>query len=313
MDKIKDSLTFLFKEKNWALKMLLPFALTLLISLPSIFTDNSTLSFNSNGYLRSSYNTNSATALFSAIVSCIVCLLVIPTLIVGSWHTYESTQSGIQKRATTTLWGANFADKLKRSLKYLLASTIYGLVIGTIVALIAGVFLIAIMLLSGGAFSTNGLSSLNNLNGIYLLLVCFFGILFLAILAVLAVLSYFIVTPGLLRLVATNTFSEAFKLKDNWDLAMRHKPELLGLLLVSIATGFVVGILGGVGGAIAGVFSLVSPILFTFAMFVVNYVSTVISTYYSFFFYPRFSGLVFRDIIESDSSLSYISTKAESK
>jgi len=296
--------------------MLIPFGLALLMSLPSLFTNDTSLNINTANYLRNPNSMASGWSLVTALFSCLVCLFAIPAVLIAGWYNYEATQSGIQSRPTKALWEGNFGDKLKKSLKYLAAALVYVLVIGIIVSIISGIFFFAIAILTGGAFSTTDLATargMGNLSGLYILLVCLFGFVFVGIMIVLSVLSYFTVTPGLLRLVATNSFGEAFRLKDNWNLAMRHKGELLGMYLVSSVAITLITIIGGFGGAFAGAFSLISPVLYMIVMFVINYINTLLTTYFSYFFYPRFSGLVFRDIINSDPSLSYVPLKGEAK
>jgi len=315
MDNIKDAFTFLFKEKNWFLKILVPFIFMILIVLPSILSSGTLRSTNLTDY--SIYNSYaySSVNILNMFLSCLICFIIIPFLGIVGWYTYESTQSGIQKRATKALWHGDIGDKLKKASKYITASLIYGLGIGVIYTVLFLIFVTIIIILTGGDMSfTDGIMvGREGLGIIYLLAICAISCVFFFVILTISIITFMIYMPALLRLIATNTFADAFKIQENWNIAMRYKGQFLSIYLLNFVMGIVLVVISfGVG--IAGAMFLFSAPLITLCINFVGYFGyMIIATHYAYFVYPRFAGLVYREVIQSETSLSYVSLEESKK
>ncbi len=320
MDKLKDSLNYIFKEKDWVLKLLLPILLLFIFTVPSLLlttiTDSTT---NRNtppveDYFESfiydySYSYSSQPSLVDGVtilISCLTIFFIVPMIIIQGWYMYENTQSGVFLRKTTAIWKNNFGDTLKKISKYFIVSFVYGFIFLTIFGLIFGaglcVLLLILALFTSGnySFDFNSTTALLG-SGMFLTLMCLALIMFVILLG----FFYLIYTPAILRLIATNTLSESFKFGENWAIGKKHAGEILGIYLVSLIGGALVGGLSGIL-SFGSIFFVATPAIFVVITLVSNYVTLVIATFFSYFFLPRYMGLVYRDIINSEDSLKFI-------
>jgi len=311
MNKLTDALTFIFKEKNWVVKFLIPFSIILIIFVLSSISALSELS--NPSFINSADYYNYAFAIgtiISLMVTLLLCILIIPLVILESWYYYESAQSGIQKRETVNLFGSNFGDNIKRSFKYLLVSLIYGTIILSIGSIVLVVLGLTIAILESGStsFRQFGILGMFQSGGPEVILLILISCFILVGFTIFFTLAFLTIIPSYLRLFATNTFSEAFKIKDNWRLVMKYKAEFLGILVVSLLGALTISLISGGFDFTAGIFASVPVLSFLVTLFG-SIISAILTTYYSFFVLPRFMGLVYRDIIHKEPSLSYIPVK----
>lgn len=311
MDKIKDSLTYLFKEKDWIVKYTIPFVFVLIIMILSSINQANTLnnlSLNLSEYYKTYRNFNSV----GTLLSCLMCLTVIPYLLVSGWYAYENIQSGIQKRATISLFTGNFGDKLKKSLKYIALNLIFGLILGVIVFGIMMAFGMIVAVIMGGVVSISGtantLQSYSSLGTAYLILICCITCLSLLFAIAIIILSCLLILPSYLRLIATNTFSEAFKFGDNWRIVKNNLGKFAGIILVIFISAILLIILS-LGITFISSLFIQQPIITLVINLIGGFIYSILSTYIGFFFLPRFLGLVYRNIVEKEPSLSYVPLK----
>lgn len=321
MDKLKDSLNFIFKERDWVLKLLLPIMVLFLFTVPSILLTTITTStttrtpisidmfmndFTYNYSYSNSYNNFDTSDVLTLVIGLVTILLIIPTAIIQVWYTYENIQSGIFVRKTTAIWKNKFEDTLKKTAKYFLVSLVYGMIFGALLLFIGLIFFCCFALLVG----VLSVGAYNSFDSTYAILFgTAGGLIFLCIglvvLVVLLGLFYIVYMPAVLRLIATNTLSEAFRFKENWNIGKRHAGEILGIYLVSLVGGIIIGIISGVL-SIGSFFFVSMPAINLIVNLVTNYILLVISTFFTLFFLNRYTGLVFRDIIASDETLKDI-------
>lgn len=308
MFNFKDAFLYIFKEKNWGAKFIIPLVLYLIVVLPSVLISfiepESASTLNSLRATRVSTTSDT----LALVISCVVLIGIIPYLVVNFWYMYENTQSGISMRETTAIWRNPLSDTLKKVTKYFLVSLVYGL-IASIVALVllgiaCGIFFVATA--AAGSVFQNGVDINNFLvfltSGLGLFLICFFGMIFIVLYAVFFIWSTF----GSLRLIGTNTLSEGLKLEENWRIAWRHKWKFVLLFGLVLIFSTMLGMISGISGIFTELFTQNFPLIGFVAQLVLQIVIALITTYATIFVYPRLLGQLFRKIVSEEPALEHI-------
>jgi len=314
MFNFKEAFTYLFKEKDWHFKFLLPFLLQLLIVIPSLTLGlmqpqtPGVYSFNTLGHM--SYRYSSTSGFFGLFVSCIFLISFIPYIIVNFWYLYENIQAGIFNRQTKAIWKNDFNDTIKKVGKYALNNIVYSFVITFAIIIIFGFFCVIglALLVLMTAILQNGNTNISN--DITAFLTSGFGLLFFCIIGVIFVIFYFIsytwMMTGSLRLIATNTFSEGVMLQENWHIAWKHKWKFVKLLLVVFCAILIFLAPYITLELLVRFLSFGSTFLnFIFEMLLQILVSAI-TVYAAYFVYPRLLGQLFRKIVQEEHSLKFI-------
>src|SRR5260221_2011313 len=276
MFNFKEALGYLFKEKNWGVKFLIIYIAQALVTVPSSImsliqssaTANSVgslpqimnlLDSNSNGsnslnYFDTVSKYNPQLMTNAAMVFLIYFLIIlIPYILVIFWYNYETIQAGIQDRQTKPIWKENIVSLLKKDGKYFLVSLIYGLVLLAVIFVIVftvGIIGSAFLGLTAGAFSsTKGVlaTSILGFGSLFVLVCCCLSIVIL----VLSIIYYLFIMPTLLRLIGSNTFSEAFKISENWHIGQKYKSQFLSVFGIIFLFAFGIGFFSGILNAVA--------------------------------------------------------------
>jgi len=322
MFNFRDAFTYIFKEKDWPLKLGLPILVQLLVVIPSAIysflnLDSSDSSFYSNSYnyLPATATRNPGLETMALAFSCFILLTIIPTIIISLWYAYENTQAGIQLRSTKAIWSNNFSDTLKKVGKYFIVNLAYSIVILIIFAIFAAIFFGlfcagAALLGSLGANANAGLSSFQNTGKldpslfagagiIGVLLLCCFGIVAL----VVSIVAYLFIMPAMLRLIGTNTLGEGLKFGENWEIGKKYKGDFLGLLGIVILFAFIYGVINGFLSLFAGIFMVAAPGVGLVVSVIVQTITSIGVVYFSSFVYTRLSGQMFRHIAQKEPLL----------
>lgn len=299
MLNIGDSVSFLFKEKNWLLKFGIIFFLSFLVNACGVIMDM--VGNNSATYQPDPNQALLLLGLFGASL-----LLTLIYSVIGIWYTYEVVQSGIQKRATKLIWEYSFADVIKKISKYFLASIVYGIIIFVFIVIIVVIPLLAGLVLLAFLNSLTGPDGLRvataALPAIALVLTC------VAILAMLVIgsLIYMFTMPAYLRLIATNTFAEAFNFKSNFRIGRKYFWYFLAAILVIMVTAFAMGLGIGVLEVLASLVAGSNQLLQGITQLLIQIPFTMVVTYLAFFVYTRMIGNLYRNIITKESELKFL-------
>lgn len=295
MGKYTKAFTYLFKEKNWGWKLLIPLvgqlivtAVSFLVSAPSAVNNNVT-------YKSSIYASNFAGVW--AIGTCILYAVIFVIALIDMFYTYENSQAAIEKRETKGIWQYKFDVLLKRVGKLYLVNLVYGL----LPALFIGCFVVAMVLFLvptstsismvnpvqyGSRINTSGIT------GLYIVLLCF-GV---AVLMVLAFIwQYFVTLPAQLRLFETNTFGEAFKFSRNFKIAKENANEILKLFLLNLLIVFV-AILVFIPFIVVASLALVIPVVGWLFFALIMGLFGSVAVYYQQFVLPYMTGTLWREI-----------------
>lgn len=309
MFNFKEAFTYIFKEKDWHLKFLLPFLLQLIFVVPSVLLTyaepNASLNLNTS---RVNYRAFNAADAISMLYFVFILIAVVPYTVINAWYMYENTQAGIFNRATVAIWKNKLEDTLKKAAKYLLTSFAYGF-LGLLILLVVGGVVCAvvfgILILARSMMTTGG-----NTNDIFAFLTTGVGAIFLCLFFIVFVIFYILfyvwMTVGSLRLVATNTLSEGLKLQENWRIAWRHKGKFFVLLLWIFLISMFLVILLSIVTVPVSIMAIRMPMVNVGFQLVIQVITALLTTYGSLFVLPRLLGQLFRKIVKEDESLKYI-------
>ncbi len=321
MFNFNEALTYIFKEKHWGYKFLIPFGLQLLIVIPSLLitltngaaqnnylnTNNYMMGYNMGyNYSYNAYNTSNS--VFSLLFLCIFCFSFIPYIVVNLWYMYENTQAGIQNRETKPIWKNNLTDTLKKSGKYFLVSLFYGFIALIVILLLLGIFCVGMVALTAVGYSSLQASSLQNniafflTSGVGIALLC--SLLFVGI--ALYVIFYLAFTPAVLRLIGSNTFAEGLKVRESWRIGWKYKWRFIYLLCLMFIFAFIFGIFSALGGVVTDFLGQGSTLLNFIFQTLYQIVVAAITTYFAYFVYTRLIGQLFRNIVQDEESLKFI-------
>lgn len=303
MFNFDDAFLHIFKERRWWLKLGIMFLASYCFTV--VTTILSTLTTDYSNF--STLNLKTLTSLdytTSLIIGALTIVLTIIYIVVSGLYTYENTQAGIQKRATRLPWEYSLWDGFKKVSKYILVGIIYTVIIFVLLALIVGLPALFIALLVGTAFSTNGVSS-SSIAG----LVAIGSILFCAfIVAILiaSVLIYAFTMPGYLRLIASNTFSEAFHFGSNIRIGKKYFGYFLLTIILTIIFAVMYGAFSSILSGIATGILFFNPAIGIILHLIFEIPLSLLLTYFTYFVYTRLLGNLYRNIINKEEELKFL-------
>lgn len=280
-----ESLTYIFKEKNWVSKVgFFLFIVTLQILVSA--------SFSFLGY--EEYNTTTGDVRMSILflpAFCVAIVVFIVSAVSLMFYQYENIQAAIQNRETNAIWSYDLWDTIKKLGKYFLAS--FALVIPFIVFFIFAIFL---------GFLVMGLTAIGG--PLVILGVMLFCGLMLLLIPIGVYYVYFFMVPSLLRLIATNTFSEALKISENFDLGRKYWRHFGVLFLMALLVGIAFGIPIGLIGAVSDIIFDGDQRLSSLLEGILSLPLTLILQLFIAFCYPYLTGKVFKDVLDGEN-ISY--------
>lgn len=300
MYNIVKSWTYIFKEPKWWLKLGIVFALTTLMFLVSL----SFGAFEKSPEFREiGYYDYSLSPVLILLCGIFVVVFLVYAIVLG-WYQYENTQAAIQNRTTKGIWEGSFVDNFKKAGKYAIHSLLFGIVAGMVLGiLMLGIYCMLVVLL-GSLMATVDSSAMFTHAAdpkvfVFFAFICC-AALFFVFLAY--IYQFLILLPNQLRLIATNTFGEGFKLGRNLYLAKKYLGAYLGLFgifLLHIAVYLVLYVGYSIASFTVGVGS--TPISIMAIIYaVINFFLMLISTYFTVFVFSHMSGSMYRHILEKE-------------
>jgi hypothetical protein len=283
---IKESFTYLFKEKNWVLKFLPIYLFTLLNLGVSLLLTNalSSAQFFISGHYEKQIVYDPSLWIYIVISL----ILLVPTILLSSWYHYENMQAGMQDRETNAIW-KNPGDSLKKSLKYIAANFVYGFLLALILIVMIVAF-VAFFYAIRSVFWPN--SSQATLGAVTLVLVCVWTCVFIFVVVIASLIGIFIQIAQM-KLVSTNTFKEAFNFKQIGYIYKKYFVFFLALLGAVLVYAFVVGVPTVIFDVFARFFNNI-PVVKAAISFVFYALLTLFTTYIALFVYPRILGQMWR-------------------
>ncbi|MFS8130565.1 MAG: hypothetical protein ACMG57_01160, partial [Candidatus Dojkabacteria bacterium] len=216
--KLKEAWTYLFKEKQWGLKLLLPVVPAVVFGLIAapIFIIFTLLVFNADAKPTGNAFT-AAGALGTILLLCLCCVIVLFAVvqsIISYWYQYEYTQIALEDRESVLLTKPSKMDVIKKAVKLALVNLIYNIPTSILLG-----FFYALFIVTGGVRQTKyvyGVMNTGSLSAIGILLLCI-----VMLIAVFIVLPYnfYIVQTAKVVLIRTNTFREAFRVRTIMGIA----------------------------------------------------------------------------------------------
>lgn len=295
----EESFSYLFKERRWLVKFtiifVVNFALVVFTLLANHFANptlDRTLTIKELSSL--DYSTAIAIAVSTVLVSIILSIF-------SGWYTYENTQAAIQKRSTKLIWEYSVITTFKKVIKFLVVSLIYTVLAIFILLIFIGIPLFVLGTLLGvGTFSNSNIESLSFVLLMALTCLAIVGVL------VCSLVFYVITMPAYLRLIATDSFSEAFKFSSNLRIAKRYFWHFAFILLLVMVYSGIVGAIAGTASIFTSSISLLNPAMGLGIDVVIQIPITIISTFFTYFVYTRLLGNLYRGIIEKEEDLKFL-------
>lgn len=278
----------IFKEKNWIAKLgYISIFYFLILVISSILTR---LDPSTPGNITKIVNIDNPVFLLVALIFLVVAL--VKYVFLSIWYTYENTQAEIQNRHTKFFLKNSFLDSLKKVVKYSLVSIIYSLIPGLILGVSAVVGFIFL-----GAFSGSEPMGMENI-GLYIVallcLFCFAIILF--------ALFYLFTMPIYLRLIATNTFSEAFRVGYNFKILKNYFASFFAVAMLTFVSSIIVGLVTGILTGITTGISTFNPLLGLGLEILFQLPIAIMVSYVSFYVLPGIMGGMYREVIKKEIS-----------
>lgn len=293
---IEKSWKSLFQEKNWAGKLAIPFIAIfsgLVLFIPIFFIS---FAFDSRSYGRNGNLSNDGTAVLAFL--CIMCVIIIWSLIIGyifSWYSYEITQAAIENRESRGIWEYAFIDSFKKSLKSYLVLIIYNLIVFIPLALIFCCIAIFIPGFLTAFDSKNSSDAISIIFSSGLILFYCFAILYSI---VYYFYYYLLVLPAQMRLYHTNTFGEAFKIKEILEHSKKNWTSYLTLLGIAFLHSFMAGIVMVFLTCVA-----IIPCLGVIIYLIGYLVIVGLSYVFQLFVFPHISGTMYRKLLIEDGKI----------
>lgn len=309
-----DAFGFLFKEKNWFLKFLIPLSLILISALPLtvvtlieskptdianvIKTVPNGIEVNWNLVLSSQKSELSPLMLVTIIFSCITGII---SLIFMLWYQYDITQSGIEKRESTAIWKEPFLDVIKKAAKTIILAILYWIFPVTLALCI--VCFAGIVGLSGLAGGLSNFSSLQNsfskLLEASLLVVAIFLCIGCVLAVIMGLYQILIVQPAMLILTKTNTFGEGLKLGKAFRIGRKYFFHFLLAYAIIVIVTIVMLLPLNIGTNVASFVFAKSKPMEVLTVSVITIFTSIVSLYLSFFQFRLLGGL-FREILKRE-------------
>lgn len=295
---ISEAFVSLFRERRWWVKLGLISALTFFITILSLVVE---LIKPEKGVLNA--KTITSVEYTSAMLFSVTSLILIAILLISSlWYTYENIQAAIQKRQTKLIWEYSLSNNIKKIGKYFIVSMVYGLIGLILLIIFVGIPALIVFSLSFALFQGEPKDLYQLVPFLIVLLCCVFGI----ILFVVSLVFSLFTTPGYLRLIATNTFSEAFHFGSNWRIGKKYIWYFLGVSLLLVVLTGVISFVSSFFSIFGVSVSLINPVV-GFIVQVIGQIPVSIATaYVSFFVYPKILGNLYRGIINKEEELKFL-------
>lgn len=209
MDRLREigafeSFSFLYKEKNWFWKLIIPFlpmvvmGFFLLIFVAITFFSLESTTRTSTITINTLNNLNALN--FFVLIGFVILFLIIGLIsfFISYWYQYEFTQSALQKRESRVYFSASSSEIIKRSFKLFFIDFIYN------IPFVIAASLIIIVAISQLSFS-NTMNSFNDQNSFLTILLLSCG--FLIIFIVYVLYNFLLVQSAKVLVIKTNTFS----------------------------------------------------------------------------------------------------------
>jgi hypothetical protein len=291
MPLIKESISYIFKQKNWKSLIFPPLILIYLVNVSYFFFSDAIGSENSHDY-SDGFN------ILVAISIVLIVLLAVPTIIYTYWYYYESLQANLFKREIRNLVDNRFNDTIRKVLKYIALSLVYG---AFLIPFILGLFFCLILFISffgtalGSDYRVDSLSYSSD--GVLFLATIFFGIILVLI---TAYVSFIVLTPAILRLVYTNTFTEGINFKANWYITNKYIGKLSRFFLINLGFNLVWFIPSFLVGLVYPKILNESEILAVIFIIIVMVPITTLSGFYNLYTFPYLLSIMYREIISKE-------------
>lgn len=309
-----DAFGFLFKEKNWLLKFLIPLIPIIISMLPitilSVIAGNNVetnaLYFKNlpkNGLefdwrLGNHYSIldSSPLVIFAIVFSIIVGVF---SAVIGLWYQYEITQSGIEKRETKPIWKESIFDILKKAGKSFLLTLLYWIVpliivlgVACCIAMVAGFGLVE---------KIGSLNSMPSLYGLFeftvigsIAVICISCVIAIC----LGIYQLLVVQPASLKLIATNTFSEGLKMGHAFKIGTKYFGQFflatVFIMLISLLLTFPLSLASSIMQL-----GIQNQAIQIFVVSGFSVLTTIVSLYLTFFA-SRLVGGLYRAILEKE-------------
>lgn len=298
----EESFSYLFKERRWLVKFsiifVVNFALVVFTLLANYFT---TPKFEGALTIKELTTLDFSTAIVVAVSTVIVSILMV---VFSTWYTYENTQAAIQKRSSKLIWEYSIVNTFKKVIKYTVVSLIYSMfaVVTLLIFIGIPIFVIATIIGTTGSSMQNTQALAATYGLLFILLCCF------ALLAILVccIVFYVVTMPAYLRLIATDSFSEAFNIRSNLRIAKRYFWNFVLILVLVLVYSGIVGLISGFASIFASSISILNPEMGLATDVIIQIPLTIVSTFFSYFVYTRLLGNLYRGIIEKEEDLKFL-------
>jgi len=287
--KLKEAWTYLFKEKQWGLKLLLPVVPAVIFGLIAapIFIIATLLVFNADS--KPSADLFAAAGVLGSVLllclCCVVAVFAIVQSIITYWYQYEYTQVALEDRESVVIIKPSKMDVIKRAVKLALVNLIYNIPTSIVVG-----FFYALFIVTGGVRQTRyvyGMMNTGSLSAVGVLLFC---LVMLIVIFIVVPYNFYIVQTAKVRLIRTNTFREAFRIRTIIESARKNFKTLsifLGVLLLYVLVYIVVSM----------VISILSVIPFVgLCLIPFNIVLSIAVGFFSIFVYPYMLGKAYKEV-----------------
>jgi hypothetical protein len=287
IESLKESWTFLFKEKKWGIKLAIPFIVNIIFGF--IVTAVAVVMFIGSVGAMGGSNRDAGLGLglvVVVIIGILVLIYVVVYSLIAYWYDYEYTQAAMHNRESGLIYEDGFMNVVKKSGKVVVVYFIYNLPVIVMYLVIYG----ALALFAVGA-STSSRSEAGMMALPMLVMVC---VLILVTLLIVLPYTFFVSQPAKLRMIYKGKFSEAFAIgevfstvKANFKDFMMFALVILGYFAVYMVLNFIITIIQAI------------PIV-GLIMIPVNLVLTVVYFYFLLFVYPHMSGKFYREIMKKN-------------
>lgn len=281
---IKEAWTFLFKEKQWGVKLLVPMAPAIIFGIvaAALFIPATFIVFPASSARVNSDIFAAAGVLGSLLLLCLCCVAVIFVIvqaIISNWYQYEVTEASLKNRESNLITKENKMDVIKKAGKLFLVNTIYNIPTGIVVGIMYALFFV----IGAGTANVRG----SGASAVGLIVIC---CLMLVVILFVVPFNFFIVQTAKVRLIETSTFREAFRIRTIFETVKTNFNRLSLFLGVLIA--FVVGyIVISFIFSILGIIPLVNLCLIPFQIAL-----GLLSWFFGIFAYPYMTGKVYKEV-----------------
>lgn len=288
--KIKESWTYLFKQKKWGIKLGIPYLINI-ISFILISPLVAGLIFGAALGARNQIGLAISGLSGAAIVIAVIIYFVV-YVVVQYWYDYEVTQAAMQQRDIKIIYKDGWTNVFKKAGKIFLSYFIYNIPVMVIYAC----WYVLLLLTAGGSIfrSTNNLgfvSTSNNYTAVVLMVII---VLFLTFLIVIPY-SFFVAQPAKLRMIYQGSFNEAFKLNAIYKLVKKEWKYFAAFLGIMMAYIFVYLVINFILSFLSA-FPVLGLCVLPF-----NIVFGAVWVYFILFVMPYMAGSMYKHIAEKNN------------